>query len=417
MMRISAGPGPAAPRSSAGDAAAAEHELADPGEPPQVVDVRVQLRHEDERLGHVRFQPRDPASLAAGDARLVFHEAEQPAGQVRVDRRRTPRRGPGLRERVGMHAVDHEAHERHVLLAQAPVEVPRLVEGGPRRPRHQHEARILAAEELMDPLGPLLEPLVHALEGQEELRQVLQELEAEEAVGQLEGEGAGPRRDLQREPAGDEVRLEEPPEHARVQEAHEAVGRLEEIEGMPGGRRVEDHEVEALVGRQLEQLLHRHVLVAARERGRDLLVEAVVEDAAAGGLARGVLVDERIERAPRVERHRPQRARRPRRQAREVEPPRSALERGQAEAGREAAGGVDRADEHLAPFERRLQGQGGGGRRLAHAAGAADDEHATLGQRGREGAGGAVGPRRLHAASRRRASRSIEAGPMSSSKR
>ena len=186
---------------------------------------------------------------------------------------------------------------------------------------------------------------------------------------------------------------------------------------MAGGRRVEDHEVEALVGRQLEQLLHGHVLVAARERGRDLLVEAVVEDAAAGGSAGGVLLHERVERAPRVERHRPQRAGRPRRHAREVEPARPALQRGQAEAGGQAAGGIDRADEHLPRFERCLQGEGGGDRRLADAAGAADDEHAALAERGREGAGGPVGAGRLHAASRRRASRSIEAGPMSSSSR
>ena len=44
-----------------------------------------------------------------------------------------------------------------------------------------------------------------------------------------------------------------------------------------------------VVGGELEQLLHRHVLVAARERGRDLPVEAVLQDAAARGLvaARG----------------------------------------------------------------------------------------------------------------------------------
>ena len=100
--------------------------------------------------------------------------------------------------------------------------------------------------------------------------------------------------------------------------------------------------------RQLEQLLHRHVLVAAREGGRDLLVEAVLQDAPPGRGAPGVALHERVEGALGVEGHGPERARRRVRRrgvsrSSSAGPVRELLE---AEAGGQAARGVDRADEH-----------------------------------------------------------------------
>src|SRR5262249_57000268 len=130
-----------------------------------------------------------------------------------------------------------------------------------------------------DALRPLLEAVVHAVEGQEELRQIGQEAEAERAVEDPERERARLRRDLEREAPRVEVRLQEPAERARVEEAQEPIRRLQEVERVAGGRSVEDDEVEALVRRELEQLLHRHVLVTAGEGGGDVLVEAVLEDA------------------------------------------------------------------------------------------------------------------------------------------
>ena len=75
---------------------------------------------------------------------------------------------------------------------------------------------------------------------------------------------------------------------------------------MAGGRGVEDDEVPALVRAQLEELLHRHVLVAAGEGGRDVAVEAVAEDALAGGGVGRVAGDEGVEGALHVEHHRPE---------------------------------------------------------------------------------------------------------------
>ena len=316
-----------------------------------------------------------------------------------------------------MDAVHDEAHEGHVLLAQAAVEVQRLVECRPGGPRDEHEARVLAAKQRVHLLGPLLEARVHAFEGQEELRQVLQELQAQDPVGQVEREGSGAGGDLQGQPPRHEVRLQEPAQHAGVEEAHETLGSLEEVEGVAGGRRVQHHEVEAVVGRQLEQLLHRHVLVAAGQGGGDLPVEAVVEDAAAGRLARGVPLDESVEGPPGVEHHRPQRAVPPGPKRRQVEGTGPAAERGQAEARRQAPGGIDGADEHVAALQRGLERQGRRGGGLADAPRAAHHEHAALAEGRGQRSRAAAAARRCHAASIRRARRSMEEGPMSSSKR
>ena len=231
----------------------------------------------------------------------------------------------------------------------------------------------------MDPAGALLEAIVHALEGEEELREVLEELQPEDAVGQLEGEGAGPRGHLEGELAGGEVGPEEPAQDARVEEAHQAVGGLEEVEGVAGGRGVEDHEVPALVRRQLQQLLHRHVLVAAGQGGGGVAVEAVLEDAARGGLVGGVAGDELVEGALHVEDHGPELARR-RHSGTGGESPRPAREPPQPEAGGEAPRGVDGAHQDPAAAAGGAQREGGGGGGLAHAPGAADDEDPALGQ-------------------------------------
>ena len=71
-------------------------------------------------------------------------------------------------------------------------------------------------------------------------------------------------------------------------------------------RRVEDEQVVAVLGVELEQLLHRHVLLRAGERGRELLVDAVVEDPVARLLVGGVLAHHLVEGRLGVEHHRPQ---------------------------------------------------------------------------------------------------------------
>ena len=84
---------------------------------------------------------------------------------------------------------------------------------------------------------------------------------------------------LRREPG----RLHEDAQRAAFDELGEAPRRVEEVERVAGRRRVEDEQVEAALAVQLEELLHRHVLLRAGQGAGDLLVDAVVR-----GPGRGV---------------------------------------------------------------------------------------------------------------------------------
>ena len=66
-------------------------------------------------------------------------------------------------------------------------------------------------------------------------------------------------------------------ERARVDERGELLGRVDEVERVAGGRRVEHEQVVAALLVQLVELLHRHVLLRAGHRVRELLVDAVRE--------------------------------------------------------------------------------------------------------------------------------------------
>ena len=83
--------------------------------------------------------------------------------------------------------------------------------------------------------------------------------------------------------------------------ARKATGSLEEVEGVSRRGSVHDDEVEAAFFGQLVELLHRHVLLGARESFGQVAVEAVLKDSF-GLLGRiGMLADEVVEGALRVE--------------------------------------------------------------------------------------------------------------------
>ena len=73
----------------------------------------------------------------------------------------------------------------------------------------------------------------------------------------------------------------EPVHDAAVEEVGDALRRLEEVERVARRRRVDDDQVVAPAGVQLAELLDGHVLLRAGEALRQVLVEAVVEDALA----------------------------------------------------------------------------------------------------------------------------------------
>ena len=88
--------------------------------------------------------------------------------------------------------------------------------------------------------------------------------------------------------------------------SHQLLGRVQEVERVGGGRRVEHDQVVARVLAHGVQLLHRHVLLRAGERRGDVLVQAVVEDALGALGRRGVALDQLVEGALGVEHHRAQ---------------------------------------------------------------------------------------------------------------
>ena len=135
--------------------------------------------------------------------------------------------------------------------------------------------------------------------------------------------------------------MREPAQQAAAEEVGHARRRVEEVDRVPGRRRVDDDEVVLAARVDLEQPLHRDVVVALHEPRGEVVVQPVVEDA-----VRGLLVG-RV----RAARGRPTtawcRASRPtaRRAARrpagcqrvERHPARDVAERLEAERGRRAA--------------------------------------------------------------------------------
>ncbi len=94
-------------------------------------------------------------------------------------------------------------------------------------------------EQLLDGLRALDEPAVHGLEVQEELGDVLEELAPEDAVGHLVEGPAGDVDHAPTAPTADAVRHREPAQQPPAEELGHARRRVEEVDGVPGGRRVD----------------------------------------------------------------------------------------------------------------------------------------------------------------------------------
>ena len=104
--------------------------------------------------------------------------------RVRLERRR----GPGAvvgQEHRWQRLVQDEGAEVIAAGGQLLAEELRLAQGRALQRRHDGEGRPPVVEQTLDRLGPLDEPGVHRLEVEEELGDVLQELAAEDPVGEL----------------------------------------------------------------------------------------------------------------------------------------------------------------------------------------------------------------------------------------
>ncbi len=193
---------------------------------------------------------------------------------------------------------------------------------------------------------------------------------AGEARERLRHEAAAELGEPEPELARAERGREERARRVVAQEVEDAVGRVEEVERVGGRRRVEDDEVVVAVGGELVELLHRHVLLRAGQRGRTSAGRAGSPGCgrAAPGRARGastrssqVRFTSSIIAKSSPSRREPRRGEGLRSGTRVSTLPSD----GEAERVGEAAGRVDGADQRAAARERAGERDGRGDRGLA----------------------------------------------------
>ena len=107
-------------------------------------------------------------------------------------------------------------------------------------------------------------------------------------------------------PGGEAGRLHEHLHASALDELGEPLRRIQEVEGIARWRGVEDEEVIATLLMDLEELLHRHVLLRAGEGIGELAIDPVLEDPVARLGVRRMLADELVEGCLGVEHHRPE---------------------------------------------------------------------------------------------------------------
>jgi hypothetical protein len=184
--------------------------------------------------------------------------------------------------------------------------------------------------------------------------------------------------DPQPGPPAELGRRRDEPDEPPVEERPEPLGRVEEVQRRPRRRRVDDDEVPGALAvgprAQLPELLHRHVFLGPRERGRHGLVEGVGEDLLSG-LASRVGEHDLVEGPLHVEHHRVEAAAGHGLGRQAGDQPRHIVELGEAERLGQATRRVDGQHDDPAPLLGGPQSERGGGRRLADTARpAADDD-------------------------------------------
>ena len=186
-------------------------------------------------------------------------------------------------------------------------------------------------------------------EALEELRQVLKQVDAGDPLQRREQHAPGTAEHLHTQPS----RFQEELQRATFDEPRHPLGRVDEVERVAGGRRVEHQQVVARLLVQLVELLHRHVLLRAGHRVGDLLVDAVLRGSgrASPRRARGAPRDRRrcASRRASSPTARPSSRSRVRAKRSGSTQPLLVAQLGQAEGVRQPLGGVDREHRDLRP--------------------------------------------------------------------
>jgi hypothetical protein len=173
---------------------------------------------------------------------------------------------------------------------------------------NQEEVRLRSHQQRFDLLRPGSEAVVQRAEGLEELDHVAQKIEPDDPVEHFFDTAAehAPAGRGAKTAIGGEPVLPGDFQRPAVEKPDDALGRAEEIQGGPGGRRVEDDLLKLAGREQLEQALYGHVLEDAGQRAGEMAVEAVAENAVARRGVRGVGRDQPVEGGPGVEQARGQ---------------------------------------------------------------------------------------------------------------
>ena len=129
-----------------------------------------------------------------------------------------------------------------------------------------------SVEQRADAPRALGEAVDHPAERAEEHRQVLQQVDAGDALEHREHD-AGAAAEISRRSRGPQ----EDPDRAALEEAREPAGRVEEVERVARRRRVEHEQVVVALLVELVELGDRGELLRAGDRARELLVDAVGE--------------------------------------------------------------------------------------------------------------------------------------------
>ncbi len=221
---------------------------------------------------------------------------EVPAGRARLRRDRREGR---------MHPVHDQRGGLDTGVPEAGREVRGLLDRVGSRRGDEHVRGPRVGQEVPDGRGPRREALLHALEGLEEVDGVLDDLGPGDPRDRPQQGLGRDGEELQRGASGCEQRAEQ----TVVEEPGEPARRVEEVQCVAGGWRVHHDEVEVPALGQLVELLHRHVLLGARQHPGQVLVDPVGSDRLGLGLAARVALDEVVEGALGVEHHGVERAR------------------------------------------------------------------------------------------------------------
>ena len=281
-----------------------------------------------------------------------------------------------------MQAVDDQAAERHAGVGELAVEEDRLLDRVVAGSGDDEERRGRVLEQRADSPRALREAVDHAAERAEEHRQVVQEVDAGEALHQPEHDAGAAAEDA----AAQARRAQEHLDRAALEEPGEPVGRVEEVERVARRRRVEHQQVVVALLVELVQLRDRSELLRPGDRAGELLVDPVREHVVDRRPVGREPLDQLVERALGVEHQRPQLAAdldAVVAEARGIDEPRLVAELLEPERVREPLGRVDRDHHHLQPALGHAHRQRGGRGGLPDPARpGADDDPAPLEQRG-----------------------------------